>query len=54
MIYSFTKNGYGCNTANNMQEFKKKISQLAKIRHENIMLFMGACIEPNCLSVITR
>lgn len=37
-----------------MTQFRREIAQLTKIRHENIMLFMGACIEPNKLAVITR
>jgi hypothetical protein len=37
-----------------VQEFWEEIAKLSMIRHENIALFMGACIEPPHLAVITR
>ena len=34
--------------------FWEEVSKLSMIRHENVALFMGACIEPPHLAVITR
>lgn len=51
LIYTFNKTA---TTEEDMSQFRKEIAQFTKIRHENIMLFMGACIEPNNLAVITR
>ncbi|XP_064619141.1 uncharacterized protein LOC135482744 isoform X2 [Lineus longissimus] len=36
-----------------VQAFWEEIAKLSMIRHENIALFMGACIEPPHLAVIT-
>lgn len=37
-----------------LDEFLKEVSVLSMIRHENVVLFMGACLEPPNLAVITR
>lgn len=37
-----------------VDEFLKEVSVLSMIRHENVVLFMGACLEPPNLAVITR
>lgn len=36
-----------------VDEFLKEVSVLSMIRHENVVLFMGACLEPPNLAVIT-
>jgi kinase suppressor of Ras 2 len=53
LIYTYTRSGDGRSKHPNMVEFTRHLAQLTKVRHENIMLFMGACIEPNHMSVIT-
>ncbi|XP_028411318.1 kinase suppressor of Ras 2-like [Dendronephthya gigantea] len=35
-----------------VEEFRKEIFLLSMIRHENVMLFMGACLEPPNLAVV--
>ena len=37
-----------------MAKFLREVTRLSKIRHENICLFMGACLQPPKLAVITR
>ena len=41
-------------TKQDVEEFLKEVSVLSMIRHENVVLFMGACLEPPNLAVITR
>lgn len=41
-------------TREDVEEFLKEVSVLSMIRHENVVLFMGACLEPPNLAVITR
>lgn len=53
LIYSFTRSSDGKYSGPNLTEFTRQLAQLTKVRHENIMLFMGACIEPDHLSVVT-
>lgn len=53
LIYTFNKNK-NTTSEEDMYQFRKEIAQLSKIRHENLVLFMGACVEPNNLAVITR
>ncbi|GFS36837.1 kinase suppressor of Ras 2 [Trichonephila inaurata madagascariensis] len=36
-----------------LNQFLDEVAQMGMIRHENIVLFMGACIEPQKLAVIT-
>ncbi|XP_048583504.1 kinase suppressor of Ras 2 isoform X2 [Nematostella vectensis] len=36
-----------------LEEFLKEVSLLSMIRHENVVLFMGACLEPPNLAFIT-
>lgn len=40
-------------TKEDVEEFLKEVSVLSMIRHENVVLFMGACLEPPNLAVIT-
>ncbi len=49
MIYTF--NNY---KENEMNIFREEIAELSLIRHENIMLFMGASLVAPNLAVITR
>ncbi len=37
-----------------VSRFWEEVSQLSMIRHENVALFMGACVEHPYLAVITR
>ena len=37
-----------------LSEFWKEVSKLSMIRHENVALFMGACVELPHLAVVTR
>ncbi|CAH8355604.1 unnamed protein product [Eruca vesicaria subsp. sativa] len=41
-------------TAENMEDFCNEISILSRIRHPNVVLFMGACTKPPRLSMITE
>ena len=34
--------------------FKQEIAMLKKTRHDNIVLFMGACMKPPELAIVTR
>ncbi|RWS07978.1 kinase suppressor of Ras (KSR)-like protein [Dinothrombium tinctorium] len=49
LIYTFRN----YKTQEEIENFWKEISQFCMIRHENIMLFMGACVELPHLAVIT-
>jgi len=40
-------------TQHEIDDFHNEVSMLGLIRHENIVLFMGACIEPPNLAVVT-
>lgn len=40
-------------TKEDVEDFLKEVSVLSMIRHENVVLFMGACLEPPNLAVIT-
>ncbi|XP_062516511.1 kinase suppressor of Ras 1-like [Corticium candelabrum] len=40
-------------TIEDVQEFWKEVSVLSSIRHENIELFMGACMKPPHLAIVT-
>lgn len=42
---------HSCDTE--MNQFMDEVAQMGMIRHENIVLFMGACMEPPRLAVIT-
>ena len=37
-----------------LQAFKLEVAMLRKTRHENLVLFMGACMKQPHLAVITR
>jgi len=37
-----------------MEEIRKEISILSKLRHPNVVLYMGACIDGNRVSIITE
>lgn len=49
LIYTFPY----CQEEKEVEGFWDEVANLSLIRHENIMLFMGACVEPDHLSVIT-
>src|SRR3989338_6569438 len=34
--------------------FKKEVAIMAKLRHPNVLLFMGACTEPGNLMIVTE
>ncbi|XP_065577824.1 kinase suppressor of Ras 2-like [Artemia franciscana] len=36
-----------------LEAFKLEVSTFRKTRHENLVLFMGACMKPPCLAIIT-
>lgn len=42
------------NDVHDLEEFLEEVSLLSMIRHENIALFMGACIDRPNLAVVTR
>jgi hypothetical protein len=37
-----------------LQAFKVEVAQLKKTRHENLVLFMGACMRPPKLAIVTE
>ncbi|KAH9742869.1 protein kinase domain-containing protein [Citrus sinensis] len=41
-------------TAENMEDFCNEISILSRLRHPNVILFLGACTKPPRLSMITE
>ncbi|KAJ4981376.1 hypothetical protein NE237_032213 [Protea cynaroides] len=41
-------------TAENMEDFCNEISILCRLRHPNVILFLGACIKPPHLSMVTE
>lgn len=41
-------------TAENMEDFCNEISILCRLRHPNVILFLGACITPPHLSMVTE
>ncbi|CAK9267062.1 unnamed protein product [Sphagnum jensenii] len=41
-------------TTENMQDFCNEISLLSRLRHPNVILFLGACIKPPHLSMVTE
>jgi len=49
MIYTFPH----FNDQHDEEEFWNEVACLSLIRHENIMLFMGACIESGHYAVVT-
>lgn len=49
LIYTFPY----CTADQAIEDFWDEVACLNLIRHENIMLFMGACVEPTHLAVIT-
>lgn len=36
-----------------MQEFKAEVALMQRLKHPNVVLFMGACIKPPNLSIVT-
>lgn len=48
LIYTFKQE-----TEEEVGQFLEEVAQLSMIRHENVVLFMGACIEPPQLAIIT-
>ena len=64
LIYTFTKSASSSSFSPSLSKFtsfngrllnelKSELIKLTKIRHENVMLFVGACLEKNHLAVIT-
>ena len=49
LIYTF-RNG---NSKESVRKFWESIVQLCMVRHENISLFMGACVDSPNLAVVT-
>uniref|UniRef100_A0A7N0RIF0 non-specific serine/threonine protein kinase n=1 Tax=Kalanchoe fedtschenkoi TaxID=63787 RepID=A0A7N0RIF0_KALFE len=41
-------------TAENMEDFCNEISILSRLRHPNVILFLGACTKPPNLSMVTE
>ncbi|XP_065851195.1 serine/threonine-protein kinase EDR1-like isoform X2 [Euphorbia lathyris] len=41
-------------TAENMEDFCNEISILSRLRHPNVILFLGACMKPPNLSMVTE
>ncbi|KAG8659892.1 probable serine/threonine-protein kinase SIS8 isoform X2 [Manihot esculenta] len=41
-------------TAENMEDFCNEISILSRLRHPNVILFLGACVKPPHLSMVTE
>ncbi|CAN6482864.1 unnamed protein product [Victoria cruziana] len=41
-------------TAENMEDFCNEISLLSRLRHPNVILFLGACTKPPHLSMVTE
>ncbi|KAL1555678.1 mitogen-activated protein kinase kinase kinase [Salvia divinorum] len=41
-------------TAENMEDFCNEISILSRLRHPNVILFLGACMKPPRLSLVTE
>ncbi|XP_058009203.1 probable serine/threonine-protein kinase SIS8 isoform X2 [Hevea brasiliensis] len=41
-------------TAENMEDFCNEISILSRLRHPNVILFLGACMKPPHLSMVTE
>ena len=37
-----------------MQEFKDEVDIMARLRHPNVVLFMGAVTRPNQLAIVTQ
>lgn len=42
------------NGANFLNSFKREVVTLPKLRHENLVLFMGACTKPPDLAIVTQ
>lgn len=43
----FANNGQDLGKNNLTKEFKREIATLIKVRHTNLVNFMGACTDPN-------
>ncbi|KAK1404887.1 Mitogen activated protein kinase kinase [Heracleum sosnowskyi] len=41
-------------TSENMEDFCNEIAILGRLRHPNVILFLGACMKPPCLSMVTE
>lgn len=41
-------------TEEQLNAFKFQVGTFRKTRHENVVLFMGACMDPPKLAIITR
>ena len=42
------------NTSAAVEQFKKEIDMISKLRHRHILQFYGACIKPDCLYMVTE
>lgn len=42
------------NNQDHLKLFKKEVMNYRQTRHENVVLFMGACMAPPHLAIITR
>jgi serine/threonine protein kinase len=40
--------------ADSLAAFKKEVGIMSKLRHPNVLLFMGACTEPGNLMIVTE
>lgn len=50
LIYAYRQN----TTDADVKDFLKDVAKLSRIRHENVCLFMGACLQPPNLVIVTR
>ena len=37
-----------------MQDFKAEVSLMQRLKHPNVVMFMGACTQPPMLSIVTQ
>ncbi|VEL17182.1 unnamed protein product [Protopolystoma xenopodis] len=44
----------GDGMASRVEAFKHEVAVLHKTRHENLVLFMGACMKPPDLAIVTQ
>lgn len=41
-------------TGAGMQDFKAEVSLMQRLKHPNVVMFMGACTQPPNLSIVTQ
>ena len=44
----------GCDPRSAVAQFKQEIDMISKLRHQHIVQFYGACIQPSCLFMVTE